>query len=160
MKNEEINPIKEWVDSDTELAKTLVEIEGTNLSLAEQADIAFHKISDMYGVPKIPEDIVYNDEDDNTEEYVEKPSVYEILGQIKYLQPGDDPRAQVLSAIYYVKNGYGIDLADVLKRKFGKKIPANTSVGFIREGINVELMFLDGSKNWMELGCKLMLKSV
>ena len=75
MKNEEINPIKEWVDSDAELAKTLVEIEETNLSLKEQAKIAFHKISTMYGVPEMPEDVVYNDEDDNAEEYVEKPSV-------------------------------------------------------------------------------------
>lgn len=59
------NAVQHWIDNDQELSKALVGIEETGLSVEEQAELAFHKISDMYGVPKLPENIQEDDTDDD-----------------------------------------------------------------------------------------------
>ena len=153
--------IQEWIDSDTTLSNLLLEIEKMSDSIKEQAEIAFHKVSEVYKVAKLPEDNDCDDYEDQDElEYTEKTSVYEQLGLLKYLEPNEDLRGLVLSAIYFVKNGYTTDIDEVMLKKFGENIPNDVSVGFKGDNTNVEIVFILQGQNWVDLGCKMFTKYI
>lgn len=153
--------ITEWINSDTQLYNCIIDIESKYQSHDEQAEAAFHKISELFNVPKNPEDIIEEEEnEDEFEEYVEQTSVYEQLGLLKYLQPNEDLRGLVLTAIYFVKNGYITDIDEVISKKFGNNIPDDVGIGFKGDNTNVEIVFVTKGQSWFDLGCKMFTKCV
>ncbi|WP_152969618.1 hypothetical protein [Pedobacter sp. Hv1] len=132
-------------------------IQNADVPIVEQAEMAFQQLADFYNLPKLPEDIIYDDT--NEDNSIEKVSVYEALGLIKYLNAGEDPRGLVLFAVYCAKYGHNIDLQEVFKKKYGNEIPTNIGVGFRGENSNVEIIFIDQNQSWFDLGCKLFLKN-
>lgn len=155
-KHNEINPVQNWVENDKKLADVLVEIQQMPISINEQAEVTFHKISEMYNAPKLPEDI----EESETDEMIEATCVYEQLGLLKYMEPETDLRGHVLSAIFFVKNDYRVDLELVYKKEFGNIVPKNVCIGFKGDNTNVEIMFVKQGDNWLDLECKMFIKSV
>lgn len=148
------NLIQQWIDSDKELSDMLVEIQNLNISINEQVEVAFHKISDFYGLPKMPEDIEHlNDEK------FEQTSVYEQYGLLKFLHNVDeDLRGILLSAIYFVKNGYVTDINEVYKKYYStNKLPIG-GIGFKNSNSNVELVFVKKGESWFNLGCKMFIR--
>ncbi|MBN8652262.1 MAG: hypothetical protein J0L67_12580 [Cytophagales bacterium] len=88
----------EWIQRDKKLSDLLVEIQNTTESVEQQAEIAFHRISGLYGIPEYPEDIDY---DKLIDGLIPETSVYEQLGLLKYLNPGlDSLRGNLLCAVY------------------------------------------------------------
>jgi hypothetical protein len=140
--NNNIDPVQQWISEDAELSKVLVEIQESGLSVEEQAEMAFHKVTDMYGVPKLPEDVP--DVDDGED----KASVYQELGLIKYLYPENDLRGSVLAAIYAVKNGINVDDSEI-------DHTAISGLCYKGENSKVELVLVQKGQSWVELGCKL-----
>lgn len=149
--------LQEWINGNKEIADALVQIQEMDASINEQAEMAFHRISEMCNVPKLPEDVSYLD--DIEEVGLSPVSVYEQLGLIKFLDPDVDPRGQVLSAIFYAKEGYRIDLDEVYKKKFGDNTPTEVGIGFVNENTAVEIIFIGPDQSWFDLGCKLFMKS-
>ncbi len=155
------NEIQQWIDSDKVLSDVLVEIQEMPISLQEQAEVAFHRISEMYGVPKMPEDIVYDNDEESesiTSDNPEQSSVYEQLGLFKYLHPDDDPRGLVLAAIYAVINNLSIDMGDIYNKKYGRKTPTLYGIGWIGENSKVEIIFIEKGESWYDAGCKVFVK--
>lgn len=151
--------ILEWINSDKNLRDALAEIRSICNSEKEQAEMAFHKISDLYGLPKNSDDMPSHDdefeeEEEPEDEYYDPMPVYRELGLIKYLDPDNDPLSQVLMAIYCVKNRYNVDSEAAYQkcRNSGKKC---LGIGYRGNNSGVEIIFIDGSKSWLELGCKL-----
>jgi len=156
--NEE-NPVLNWINSDKELSDMLVKIENLNISINEQVEIAFHRISDFYGLPKMPEDIEYeNEEDDNNKEF-EQTSIYEQFGLLKYLHDDEDLRGVLLSAIYFVKNGYVADIDEVYKKYYSKNKLPIVGIGFKNINSSVELVFVKEGESWFDSGCKMFIKN-
>lgn len=159
------NIIQQWIAEDKKLSNALVKIENLGLSEKDQAEIAFHIISDMYQLPKMPSDIVYDENEDvigvcvEEEEDYDPSSVYQELGLIKYLNSGEDPRGNVLMAIYIVKNKLHVDIDEVYKKKDNSKMKTS-GIGFKGENTDVEIVFVDSGKSWFELGCILFMRSV
>ncbi len=116
--------IQKWIDSDKELSDLLVEIQNLNISINEQVEITFHRISDLYSLPKMPENIEHLNDEDTYDEEFEQTSVYEQFGLLKYLHDDQDLRGVLLSAIYLAKNGYVTDIDEVYKKYYSKnKLP-------------------------------------
>lgn len=158
------NIIQQWIAEDKKLNDALIEIQNLGLSENEQAEVAFHQISDMYQLPKMPNDIIDEDEDiveiyTGEEEDYDPSSVYQELGLIKYLNPDEDPRGNVLMAIYIVKNKLHVDIDDVYLKKYGSK-KKTSGIGFKGENTDVEIVFVDKGKSWFEMGCILFMRSV
>ncbi len=153
--------ISEWINSDIELHKCINDIENTYQSHDEQAEAAFHKISELFNIPKNPEDIIVHEEFDNQfEDYVEQTSVYEQLGLLKYLNTEDGIRGNVLTAIYFVKNGYVVDF-DLVMNKYNLATTAKaTGIGFKGENTKVEIVFVKKGESWFEIGCKMFKKFI
>lgn len=150
--------IHNWINTDKYLREALAEIHAVYSSEQEQTEMAFHKISEMYGLPKNPEDMQYDEEEEEDYEldnnYDPMP-VYRELGLIKYLDPDGDLLLQVVTAIYFVKNKYNVD-PEAAYQKYQELNPEKncTGIGYIGDNSAVEIIFLDGSKSWLELGCK------
>jgi hypothetical protein len=145
----------------------LVQIQELPVTIEEQAEVAFHKVSEMYGVPKNPEDIKQQDDDENENyndnedaDFKAHTSVYEELGLLKYLMPNEDKRGIALNAIYFVKNGYTTNKKEVMLCKFGKNIPDDVGIGFKGNNTNVEIVFVLKGESWFDLGCKMFTKYV
>lgn len=147
----EVNPIQEWIEDDEVLSSILVEIQDFNLSIPEQAEIAFHRLSELYSLPKTPIEA----DERQTYQKEEIVSVYQELGLIKFLEPDGDIRGLVLTAIYNVRNKITIDIDEVYK-----KARANFNVGICFKGENsyVTVHFLDEKDNWFNSGCLMYLK--
>lgn len=123
------NPIQIWINEDKRLSDLIVEIQSKDLSVEQQAELAFHKLSDLYDLPKMPEDIEKY-EAFYEEKGIEEPSsVFEEHTLLKFLEPNNDPRGLVLTAVYHVKNGLRVDYEDIAKKEFGKNIPKDLQIG-------------------------------
>lgn len=155
----EENLIQQWIDSDKELSDMLVEIQNLNIPINEQVEIAFHRISDFYGLPKIPKNITPLKDDDTNDKEFEQTSVYEQYGLLKFLHDEDkDLRGVLLSAIYFVKNGYVADIDEVYKKYYSiNKLPIE-GIGFTKTNSNVELVFVEKGESWFDLGCKMFIR--
>lgn len=133
-----------WISSDAGLSDLLTEIRQMPVSVEVQAEETFHRVSDMYGLPKMPEDIVIDEDDtveqDGAQEYT---CVYEQLGLLKYLYPDGDPRDRVLAAIYTVKNNLAIDMEDVMQKKYGGSPPPYCGIGWMGDSSAVEIIFIE-----------------
>jgi hypothetical protein len=157
MEKHQNNPIQDWIDTDKKLSSILVEIQEMPISIEEQAEIAFHKVSEAYSLPKFPQDIEIEDED------IKEPiSVYHHLGIIKFLNPESDPRGNVLSAIYFAKENLEIDYEIVFLEaiKCGIDVSQITGIGFLDENSYVKIVFVKNTESWYELGCNFFIKIV
>lgn len=147
------NPLQDWINSDKELSAILVEIQSMDIPVEEQAELAFHRVADAFNLPKMPEDIQYPEK--QADEDLQPTSVYEQLGYHKFLYPDDDPRAQVLAALYMVKFDFRNFVGDVLQKQFGSKIPPYVGIGHRGEYSKVEIVFISENESWVDMGCKL-----
>jgi|GEM_PF-733750 len=159
-KHKEIDPLQEWIDTDEKLSAMLVEIQEMPISVEEQAEVAFHRISKAYNIPKTPQDIDFENEDD--EEGIEPTSVYQHLGLIRYLEPDDDPRGLVLSAIFFAKENLEIDYDLVFAKAQNEGIRREeiTGIGFLGENYDVKIVFVKNTESWFDLGCSFFIKIV
>ena len=145
---------QDWVNQDEILGSLLIEIESmTEKTIIEQAEFAFHRICELYDLPKMPEDLEryseYYDEND-----IDEPrSVFEEVALIKFLEPNDDPRGIVLAATFNVKHNIGVDLKEIMKMSFGKP-----KFGIKGEGINSEIVFIGENENWIDLDFKVLVQ--
>ena len=156
------NPIENWINTDKKLNVLIVEIESTDKSLIEKAQMAFERLCVLYNIPRMPDDIIEEEYDDN-EEYDEFKNERSLFGEhalIKYVAgKNEDPRGLVLSAAYHILNDYGVDLFQVAEKKFGKNIPENFQIGIKGDGYFGEVVFPQKeSISWFDLGCKIMIK--
>ena len=150
------NLIDNWINNDRKLYDLIIEIESTNKSLVEQAEMAFEKLAKLYNIPRMPSDI--NDEEFDYDEDLELRSLFEEHALIKFLtEKNEDPRGIVLSAAFHLLNDYRVDLFQVAEKEFGKKIPEECKIGIKGDGYNGEIVFPQKeSKSWVDLGCVIM----
>jgi hypothetical protein len=147
----DVNPIQSWVEGDHKLLALINEISRTQLPIEEQAEMAFHKVSVLYGLPKLPEDA--QEMGGSTREEVI--SVYQELGLVKFLEPDDDIRGLVLVALYNVLNKITVGLDEVYK-KAGKR--NDRGICFTGENSKVTIAFLGENVSWFDSGCTLYLR--
>jgi len=147
----EVNPIQSWAEGDPKLLALINEISQTQLPIEEQAEMAFHKVSALYALPKLPED-AQEIEGSTGEEVI---SVYQELGLVKFLEPDDDIRGLVLVALYNVLNKVTVGLDEVYKKAGMKK---ERGICFTGENSKVMISFLEENASWFDSGCNLYLK--
>ena len=155
----EENLVQNWIDSDKALYNLITEIEATNKSFPEQAELAFEKLSELYNIPRMPSDI--NDEElDEDEEFEDdiSRSLFEEHALLKYLAGKfEDPRSIVLSAAFHLLNDYRVELLQVAIKEFGKNIPENCKIGIKGDGFHGEVVFPQKeTESWYDLGCIVM----
>ncbi|MCD0471965.1 hypothetical protein [Flavobacterium sp. JAS] len=141
--------ITDWINEDKGLQKIIQEIESKTESFEEQAELAFHLVSAYFDVPKLEsEDQLDGDYDEfmNT-------CVYEQLGLLKYLEPNEDIRGQVLTAIYFLKYDYRTDIQFVFEKYYANHKDEITGIGFKGENSKVEIVFVKKGESWFDLGC-------
>ena len=144
-----------WVNKDEKLQNLIMEIESTDKSLTEKAELGFEKLCELYQIPRMPSDNVNQELDDSesNEMIRSERSLFEEHAYIKFLSDGtDDPRGLVLSAVYHILNGLEIDLGHIVKKAFRKK--KECLVALRGEGYHGEVVFPEKEdKSWIELGC-------
>lgn len=145
------NLIEKWINTDKKLYNLITEIESLDKSVAEKAEIAFERLSKLYSIPRMPEDI-HDEEDGN------KRSLFEEHALIKFMAAeNEDPRGIVLSAAFHLLNDYQVDLLKVAEKGFGNKIPEKCNIGIRGEGYYGEVVFPQKeTQNWFDLGCVVM----
>ena len=155
------NEIQKWIEEDSELSNMLVEIQKNSLAIEDQAKEAFIKVTELYNLPLMP-----GDKERYAEEYEKRGifnarSVFEEHTILNFLDPEDDPRGRVLSAIFHVQKDLQVDYRYVAEKQFGKEIPKDLLIGIRGEGLKGEIVFplLEG-KTWTELGCMVCAKLV
>ena len=160
------NQIEKWINSDKQLYNLIIEIQSMDKSEIEQAEIAFHRLSELYNLPIMPEELqsklnfIDKTDDENTD-FFEPRSVFEEYALLKFLNPSDDPRGIVLLAIYNVKNNVGVDYNEVAKKEFGNQIPKNLQIGIKGDKFHSEVIFPQKEgKSWFDLGCKINIKLI
>ena len=146
------NLIEKWIYSDKKLYNLIAEIDSLDKTLIEKAEIAFEKLSKLYNIPRMPEDV------DNEDDEEERRSLFEEHALIKFLaNEKEDPRGIVLSAAFHLLNNYRVDLFKVAQKGFGKKLPEKCKIGIRGEGYYGEVVFPQKeSVSWFDLGCKVM----
>ena len=155
----EENLIENWINTDKKLYDLIVEIDSRDKSLVEKAEVAFEKLSKLYNIPRMPNDIDDEEFEVNEEfDEIEQRSLFEEHALIKYLsKENEDPRGMVLSAAFNLLNDYRVDLFQVAQKEFGKSIPENCKISIKGEGFNGEVVFPQKeSMSWFDLGCKIM----
>jgi hypothetical protein len=156
----EENLVQNWIDTDKNLSNLITEIETEFNSFTEQAEIAFERLSKLYNIPRMPEDVAEDEfeDDDESDGVSDKRSLFEEHALIKYLaDENEDPRGIVLSAAFHLLNDYRVDLFQVAEKEFGENIPKNCKIGITGEGFNGNVVFPQKeTKSWFELGCKIM----
>ena len=155
----EENQIINWINSDKKLYDLIIEIESTEKTLAEKAEMAFEKIPALYNIPKMPDDIKddsseYDEESDD----LNQRSLFEEHALIKYLaEENEDPRGIVLSSAFHLLNDYRVDFFRVAEKEFADKIPENCRIAVKGEGFNGQVVFPQKeTESWFDLGCKVM----
>ncbi|PKQ43516.1 hypothetical protein [Confluentibacter flavum] len=143
-KHMEKNPVDNWINKDKKLNDLIIEIESTEKTLTEKAEIAFEKLSEFYKIPRMPTDIVEDEfeADDELDGLTDQRSLFEEHTLIKYLaDESEDPRGMVLSTAFHLLNDYRVDLFQVAEKEFGKSIPEKCKIGIIVEGYNGKVVF-------------------
>ena len=79
--------------------------------------------------------------------------VYEQLGILKYLEPEEDLRGQVLTAIYFLKFDYRTDAAFIFEKYPSINKDEIAGIGFKGENSKVELVLVKKGQSWFDLGC-------
>ncbi len=145
--------ISDWIKSEKKLFALLTKIEKSTSDPHKQADQIFNKVSELFNVPKYPDDIESGNEDGPLYET----SVYEQTALLKYLEPEPDKLPEhVLGAIYFIVHGTEVD-PDFIFEKYEAEGSDRTSIsgfGYKNEGVTVELVIVTKDQSWVTLGCK------
>lgn len=152
--------IEDWIKSDIKLSKALCDIEKASKSTEEQAEMVFHTISDLLGLPKYPEDV---NEDIFIKGFVLNTSVYEQLGFLKYLEPSTEMlKDNVITAIYFLSNGTETDLNFIFEKHIseGGTKAEISGFGFKNHCTKVDLILVRKNESWFDLGCKYFTKYI
>jgi hypothetical protein len=156
----EENLVQNWIDTDKNLSNLITEIETEFNSYTEQAEVAFERLSKLYNIPRMPEDVAEDEfeDEDKPDGVTDKRSLFEEHALIKYLaDENEDPRGIVLSAAFHLLNDYRVDIFQIAEKEFGQNIPENCKIGIIGEGFYGNVFFPQKeTKSWFELGCKIM----
>lgn len=140
------NTITDWIKEDKGLEKIIQEIENKTDSFDEQAELAFHLVSEYFNVPKF-----LNMEESEDDEI--SSSVYEQLAILKYLEPNEDLRGLVLTAIYFLQFGYRTSVEFIFEKYPSINKDEITGIGFKGENSKVELVLVKKGESWFDLGC-------
>ncbi|MNR24158.1 hypothetical protein D3C85_1412230 [compost metagenome] len=119
--------------------------------------MAFNELSNLYDLPKMPEDLIRYEAYYENNGITDPRSVYEEAALLKFLEPNDDPRGIVLLAIYHVKHAIGVNLHDVFKKNSGK-LSRNSKLGIKGKSINTLIVFIKDNESWCDLDYKVVLK--
>lgn len=160
MEDRNIELLQSWIADNPDISNLLVEIQQLDVLVKEQARIAFDRISDHLKLPKSSEDAIeyYKKLKSENDEELER-SVCEEHALLKYLQPDDDPRGLVFSAIYHVYHRVGVDYNEIVEKKYDGNMPSEVLVGIKGDGFHAEVIFPDEyEESWSELGCKVLVK--
>lgn len=148
------NPIQTWIESDKKLSGLINEIENSELSDKDQAELAMDKLCHMFDLPKMPEDTSRYEDYYEKNEIDEGRSVFQEYALLKYFYPEEDPRSLILWAVYNLVHLIGVDIDEILIKEFGEDFPDGCLVGYRRNGIDGEIVFPQKEgKNWFDLGC-------
>jgi len=151
------NPLIDWYNSDSTVKQIIDRVDSTGKSFDEQAEIAFHEFCEVFKLAKFPDDISEELYTEFYEKGLDEPrSVYEEIGILRFLAPGDDPRSIVFRAIYDIKNYEYIDIDECAIIHFGKKksIPKEYMVYYSGENSKAILNFLKEGESWTKDGVK------
>lgn len=145
--------ISDWIKSDKKLFALLTKIEKSTSDPHKQAEQIFNKVSELFNVPKYPDDIESGNEDGPLYET----SVYEQTALLKYLEPEPEKLPEhVLGAIYFIVHGTEVD-PDFIFEKYEAEGGDRTLIsgfGYKNEGVKVELVIVTKDQRWITLGCK------
>jgi len=146
------NQIQEWINEDDTLYNLIIEIQSTDKTPTQQAEIAFNRICELYNIPKMPEDII--SAKNNPESQLDARSLFEEHALLKFLAPEkEDPRGIVLSATHNILNNHYVSYYEVAKKKYND-IPEDCQIGVSGSNYNSKVVFFQKeTKNWDELGC-------
>jgi len=146
--------IDNWIEEDKNLQKIIQEIERKTTSVKEQAELAFHSVSDYFNVPKLPDDKDETDEVEDGEDYDEtNSSVYEQLGILKYLEPQEDLRGNILTAIYFLVFGYRTSVDFIFEKYLEINKNEILGIGYKGKNSEVEIILVKKGESWFDLGC-------
>ena len=154
------NPIQDWIENDKKLSKILLEIEKQTNSHTEQANIAFHRLSKEYQLPKYPDDVDEREMVQVADYHLYSSiSVYEQLGIIRFSDSEEkDIRSQVLMAIFLVKNKLECIFDEDLDAFLGKN--ELQGFGYKGEDTDVEMIPVKVGESWFDLGCTYFTKNI
>jgi len=146
------NQIQEWINEDDTLYNLIIEIQSTDKTPTQQAEIAFNRICELYNIPKMPEDII--SAKNNPESQLDARSLFEEHALLKFLAPEkEDPRGIVLSATHNILNNHYVSYYEVAKKKYND-ISEDCQIGVSGSNYNSKVVFFQKeTKNWDELGC-------
>jgi len=146
------NQIQEWINDDDTLYNLIIEVQSTDKTPIQQAEIAFNRICELYNIPKMPEDIISTK--NNPESQLDARSLFEEHALLKFLSPeNEDPRGIVLSAAHNLLNNHHVSYYEVAKKEFND-IPEVCQIGVSGNYYNSKVVFFQKeTKNWDELGC-------
>jgi len=147
-----VNQIQEWINKDDKLYNLIIEVQSANKTPAQQAEMAFNRICELYEIPKMPEDIISTK--NNQESQLDTRSLFEEHALLKFLSPeNEDPRGIVLSAAHNLLNNHHVSYYEVAKKEFND-IPEVCQIGVSGSDYNSKVVFFQReTKNWDKLDC-------
>jgi len=154
------NPLQDWIDSDPKLSKLLENIELQAENDQERARIAFHKLAEMYKLPKFPDDVHERETEQVADLHLYDPiSMYEVLGKIKFADNNpENIKSNVLLAAFLIKNKF----EPLIDEELNKYLDNDELAGFGYNGedIAVEMIPIKTNESWFDKGCTFFIKEV
>jgi hypothetical protein len=151
----EHNPIEAWWQKDKRLSDLLVSIDEQHLSEEESGREAFYKVAALYHLPKLPQDVVADEEEAENGR-----SVFEEIALARFLFPEDEYRGIVMMALYNVYIKSYIPYNEVAAIHFGShdNIPDSYFLYFFGKDVNAIVKFDIGEQTWLEAGAVYMIQ--
>ena len=153
-------PVSDWIKSNQELSDLMVNVCDNCKNVEEAALIAFYQVSDIYNLPKFPDEITEEIYAKHEELDLEPRSVFEELAIINYLMPDKGLRDRVLQALYNVHHRQYTNIDRAAAKYYGlKKIPKEYFVYYFGKDIDAKITFeIENGRSWFDAGAKIMTK--
>lgn len=158
MENFSGTPLEDWINSDPKLLELLENIELEADTDIERAKIAFHKLAEMYDLPKYPDDLEERETIQIADFHFYEPiSMYEVLGKIKFADMDLlHIKSHVLMAAYLIKNKYEPLIDSELDEYLGNDMLSG--FGYKGKDVDVTLIPVKVGESWQEKGCTYFIK--
>ncbi|RKS03447.1 hypothetical protein [Flavobacterium sp. 102] len=152
------NSLPNWINSDSDLQILLENIDAQTVNEYEKASIAFDKLTELYGLPKYPEDIqsreTYQVGDFHLYNSI---SMYEVLGKLKFVNKStEELKSNVLLAAYLIKNSFEPNIDDELDTYLGDD--ELSGFGYKGKSVDVEMIPIRNGESWFDKGCVYFIK--
>jgi hypothetical protein len=156
------NVIEDWLKNDETLSALVNEINASGKDIDARALEAFHRISELYELPKYPGDYTAKDFQLADQRRFGPACVFEEATMLKYLEPDQDPWGLVMLALYNIRNGKHTDFEECAKKHFGstEPLPNDYLAGFIGDGFAGRLRFVTPNKAWFVAGARSAMRSI